>query len=63
MDLVDEEHVAVVEVGDDGGKVGGSLQRRARRDAESSRGRLGRQDPGEGRLAQPWGPGKQDMVE
>ena len=51
-----------IEVGDDGGEVGGPLQRRARRDAESG-GRLGRQDPGECRLAEPGRAGQQNVVE
>ena len=35
MDLVDEEDVAVVEVGEDGGEVTGALERRPTRDAQA----------------------------
>ena len=49
MDLVDEQHVAVVEIGEDGGEVAGAFERGpagdAQRDAE-----LGGDDAGQRRL-------------
>ena len=62
MDLVDEEDVAVVEVGEDGGEVTGALQRRAAGDPEPDL-HLGGHDPGEARLAQAGRAGEEQVVD
>ena len=51
VDLVDEQHVAVVEVGEDGGEITGPLERGPARDAEAHS-HLGRDDPRQGGLAE-----------
>ena len=49
MDLVDEQHVAVVEIGEDGGEVAGSLERGPAGDAQRDP-ELGGDDAGQRRL-------------
>jgi hypothetical protein len=61
MDLVDEQHVALVELGEDGGEVAGPLQRRSGGDLEVRR-HLGRDDAGQRGLAEPGRPGQQEVV-
>ena len=61
VDLVDEQHVAVVELGEDGGQVAGPLERRARRDVQVHA-HLGGDDAGEGGLAEPGRAGEQQVV-
>ena len=51
VDLVDEQHVAVVEVGEDGGEVTGALERGAARDAQADV-HLGGDDPRQRGLAE-----------
>ena len=51
VDLVDEQHVALVELGEDGGQVAGPLERRARGDLQVGA-QLGGDDAGQRRLAQ-----------
>jgi hypothetical protein len=52
MDLVDEQDVALLEVGEDGGEVAGPIERRARRGLEAHA-HLRGHDAGERRLAEP----------
>ena len=61
VDLVDEQDVALVEVGEDGGQVAGPHQRRARRDAQAHA-HLGGHDAGHRRLAQAGRAGEQEVV-
>ena len=61
VDLVDEEDVALVEVGEDGGEVAGPLDGRARRDVDAHA-HLGGDDAGQRRLAQAGRPGEQQVV-
>ena len=61
VDLVDEQHVAVLELGEDGRQVAGPLDRRARRGLQVGA-ELGGDDAGQGRLAQPRGAGEQQVV-
>ena len=51
VDLVDEQHVAVVELGQDRREVAGPLERGSGRDVEM-RAHLGRDDAGQRRLAE-----------
>ena len=61
VDLVDEEHVAVVEVGEDGGEVAGALERGAAGDAQADV-HLGGDDPRQRGLAQARRSGEQQVV-
>ena len=61
MDLVDEKDIAVLEVGEEGGQVTGPGQHGARGDAQPGAHFRGH-DPGQGGLAQPRGPGEEEMV-
>ena len=61
VDLVDEEDVALVELGEDRGEVAGALERRARRDVQAHA-HLGGDDAGEGGLAQPGRAGEEQVV-
>ena len=61
MDLVDEQHVAVVEVGEDGGEVAGPLERGAAGDAQADV-HLGGDDPDERGLAEPGRAREQQVV-
>ena len=62
VDLVDEQHVAVVEVGEDRRQVAGALERRSAGDPEAHV-ELGGHDPGHAGLAQPGRAGEQHVVE
>jgi hypothetical protein len=62
VDLVDEQDVALLELGEDGGEVAGPLQRRARRDVQRDT-HLGRRDAGQGRLAEPRRAGEEQVVD
>ena len=61
VDLVDEQHVAVVELGDDGREVAGPLEGRARGDVDPDA-HLGRDDAGQAGLAEAGRPGQQEVV-
>ena len=63
VDLVDEEDVAVVEVGEDRGEVAGPLERRAADVMCKPDAHLGGDDAGERGLAQPGRAGEQQVVE
>ena len=62
MDLVDEQHVVVAELGEDRGQVTGPLERRSGRDVQLHS-HLGGDDRGQGRLAQSRWSGEQQMVD
>ena len=62
MDLVDEQHVAVVEVREDRGEVAGAFERGAARRLQA-RAHLDGDDPGERRLAEPGRSGEQHVVD
>ncbi len=62
MDLVDEQHVAALEAGQDGGQVAGSLDGGAGRRPQL-RPDLGRDDRGEGGLAQARWPVQEDVID
>ncbi len=62
MDLVDEEHVALFEVGDDRGQVAGAFDRGARGDADVDA-ELARDDVRERGLAESGRPRQQHVVE
>src|SRR4029453_3933804 len=62
MDLVDEENVALLEIGQEGRKIAGAGDHRAGGGAEIHR-ELSPHDLGKRGLAQPRRAGKQDMVE
>ncbi len=62
VDLVDEQHVAVVEVGEDGGEVAGPLQRGPARDPQADV-HLGGDDARQRGLPQPRWPGEEQMVD
>ena len=62
VDLVDEQHVALVELGEDGGEVAGPLERRAGRDVQRHA-HLRGDDAGERRLAEPGRSGEQQVVD
>ncbi len=61
VDLVDEEHVALVELREDGGEVAGPFERGPRRDVEVHA-HLGGDDAGERGLAEPGRAGEQQVV-
>ncbi len=61
VDLVDEEHVAIVERGEDGGQVAGPLDRRAGRVADVDP-QLASDDGRQGRLAEAGRPVEEDVV-
>ncbi len=61
VDLVDEQHVALVEAGEDGSQVAGALERGARGDLQADL-HLGGDDAGQGGLAQAGRPGEQQVV-
>ena len=62
MDLVDEQHVALVELGEDRRQVARPLERRSRRDVQMHA-HLGGDDARQRGLAQPWRPGEQHVVD
>ena len=62
VDLVDEQHVAILEIGEERGEVARPGDHRARGRAEIDA-ELARDDLGERRLAEAGGPGEQHMVE
>jgi hypothetical protein len=62
MDLVDEEHVVGLEIGEDRGEVAGTLEHRARGLAQVHA-HLARDDVGERGLAEPRRPEEQGVVE
>src|SRR5258708_18273924 len=62
MDLVDEEDVAILKIGQEGSKIPRLCDDWARRCPDPDT-HLTRQDPGEGRLAQTRGPVEEHMVE
>ena len=62
VDLVDEQDVALLQVGEDAGHVDLALERRPRRGVDAHL-QLGRDDAGQGRLAQAGRPGQQHVVE
>ena len=62
VDLVDEEHVAVLQVGEERGQVAGPDQDRARGDAQPDA-HLGGHDAGQRGLAQAGRPGEQQVVD
>ena len=62
VDLVDEQHVAVLELGEDRGQVAGPLERRARRDVQVDA-HLGGDDAGQRGLAEPGRAGEQQVVD
>ena len=61
VDLVDEQHVAVVELGEDGRQVAGPLERRTGGDVQVHA-HLDGDDAGQGGLAEPGRPGEQQVV-
>ena len=62
MDLVDEENVAILEIGEEGGEVAGLGDNRAGRGAEADP-HFAREDPGERGLAEAGRAEEQHMVE
>ena len=62
VDLVDEQHVVLAEIGEDAHQVGAALEGRARGDRDG-RAHLVGHDGGERRLAESGGPRQQDVVE
>ena len=62
MDLVDEQHVVVAELGEDRGEVAGTLERRARRDVQLHV-HLGGDDRRQRGLAEARGPGEEQVVD
>ncbi len=62
VDLVDEQHLAGLEVGEDGGQVAGPLEHRAGGGADGGAHLVG-DDVGQRRLAQARGPEQQHVVE
>ena len=62
MHLVDEQHVAVVEVREDGGEIAGPFERRPARGVEA-RAHLVGDDAGQARLAEPGRAGEQHVVD
>ena len=61
VDLVDEQHLALGEAGEQRGEVAGPLDGRAAGDPDR-RAQLGRDDHGQAGLAQAGRPGQQDVV-
>jgi hypothetical protein len=61
VDLVDEQHVALVELGEDRGEVAGALDRRPAGDVQVHP-HLGGDDVRQGRLAQPRWTGEEQVV-
>jgi hypothetical protein len=62
VDLVDEQHVALAELGEDRGEVAGPFECRARGDLQVHT-HLGGDDAGQRRLAQPGRAGEQQVVD
>ena len=62
VDLVDEQHVALVELGEDRRQVAGPLERRARRDVQVHA-HLGGDDARQRGLAQPGRAGEQQVID
>src|ERR671924_1001372 len=62
VDLVDEQDVPLLEVGEDRREVAGPIERRSRRGAEPDAELVG-EDAGERRLAQPGGPREQHVID
>ena len=62
VDLVDEEDVALLEGGEDGGQVALAVERRPRDGVDAAL-HLAGHDVGQGRLAQAGRPGQQHVVE
>ncbi len=62
VDLVDEQDVALVELGEDGRQVAGAFERRTGRDVQVHS-HLGGDDAGERGLAEPGRPGEQQVVD
>ncbi len=62
VDLVDEEDVALLEIGQEGGQITGPDQHGAGGDPEPDP-HFGGHDPGQGGLAQARGPGEQEVVD
>ena len=62
MDFVDEQHVSLLQVGEQGGQVTGTLQRRAGGDAEIDPHLVG-DDGGKGGFTQTGGAVQQDVVQ
>ncbi len=62
VDLVDEEDVARLQVGEDGGEVPGSFQRRARCDSDGAS-HLAGNYPRQGRLSETGRPRKEDVIQ
>ena len=62
MDLVHEQDVALVQIGENAHEVAAALERRAG-GGDDGRGHLVGEDRREGGLAQPGRPGEQDMIE
>ena len=62
VDLVDEQDVALLELGEDRGQVAGPLERRARRDVQRHA-HLGGGDAGQRGLAEPGRAGEQQVVD
>ena len=61
VDLVDEQHVALLQLGEDGRQVAGPLESRAGRDVQVHA-HLGGDDAGQRRLAEPRRAGEQQVV-
>ena len=61
VDLVEEEHLALDQAGQDRGQVAGVLDRRSAGDPQRG-GHLAGDDHGQGGLAQPRRPGQQDVI-
>ena len=61
MHLIDEQHVSITELGENGGQVAGSLDRRTRRDVDADV-ELGSDNPGQRRLPEPGRPGEHEVI-
>ena len=61
VDLVDEQHVALAELGEDGRQVAGAFERRTRRDVHVHA-HLDGNDAGQAGLAEAGWPGEQQVV-
>jgi len=62
VNLVYEQDVALVQIGENAHEVAAPLERRAG-GGDDGRGHLVGKDCGEGGLAEPWRPGEQDVIE